>query len=134
MRNNKIILNILIRLLLIICNSFLITLASKVVRNEYIFVVTNLIILITIQIILFIRYFIRLNADIKLFFDAISSNDSSLLFASKNNAMLISNYNYFLNKINNIIREKKNISAKWVRNFIQTSSLMFEDLFDIRKQ
>lgn len=106
MEKNKIIINVLIRILLIIINTSFIVLASQIIENEYVFVVTNLSLILLLQLYLFTRYFIRLNSDIKLFFDAISNNDSSLLFDSKNNSLLISNYNYFLKKINEMVKEK----------------------------
>ncbi len=106
MKNKNIIMNILARILLITINCFLIAFAYRIIKNEYVFVIINLSVLLTAQIILFIRYFIRLSSDIKLFFEAISSNDSSLLFESRNKQILISNYNEFLQKINNIIQEK----------------------------
>ncbi len=106
MNNKNILLNILVRILLVIINCFLIAFAYRIVKNEYVFVVVNLSVLLTIQIILFIRFFIRLSSDIKLFFEAISNNDSSLLFESQNKQILISNYNEFLQKISNTIQEK----------------------------
>jgi hypothetical protein len=106
MKNKKIIFNILVRIILIITNAVFIAFAYQIVQDEYIFVIVNLSILIIIQVIFFLVYFIRLNSDIQLFFEAISNNDSSLLFDSSNKSMLISNYNDFLKKINDVISEK----------------------------
>ena len=118
MSRRKLIANILIRLLLIIINTLLIFWSYQFIENEYLFVFTSLSLFIIVQIILFVRFFLRLHSDIDLFFDAISNNDS-LLFKPHNNSLIISNYNSYFDKINSLIKNK-NIEISKQKAFLES--------------
>ena len=68
--------NLVIRLIILVCSCMLLAVLITQLKNEYYFAAGAVVIFIFIQICLLIRYLNRINHDLSIFFSSISNNAS----------------------------------------------------------
>ncbi len=97
--------NIWIRVVGIVANSLL--LAACILWMRDVLIVANVTLLLTIQVFLLVRSLNKLNKDLESFFEAVHSQDSSLVFSHRKSHSAFSNLYQQLDNINKTIQQIK---------------------------
>lgn len=122
MLSKKFYINILIRIILILGNCL--SVIPFLQKEEKLFTILSLVILLILQIVLLLRYTNKFNREIADFFTALKSNDASFAFNDKSfpyiNQEFRENINYIRRQLGNIT-ELKEIQQSYYKTVIESA-------------
>ena len=124
--------NLLVRLIILVCSCMLLAVLITQLKNEYYFAASAIVIFIFIQIYLLIRYLNRINHDLSIFFSSISNNEGSLIFPEDQSGtyyQLHKSLNLLINTIKNVKEEneKQRLFLKALIDQADTGIIYFND-------
>lgn len=117
---------VLLQVILITATCFIFTYLIPRLKEEYLFSLIGLGIIILLQVVLLVYYVTRVLRDLSSFFSSIQNEDSSLVFSGRKDDPIYRNLHHYLNELNSIISGIRIEKAKqnlYLNNIVEHISI-----------